>query len=125
MKIIIILALCFIFTEANAQKVTADVYRNRMVKTITGTSISCDSNNIFAKTISTNTIFTFSNMPVAQWITVFITNTGSYTVTWTGVTWSGGSGAAPVQTTGAKTDIWSFIKIGEIIYGAIPSQNYY
>lgn len=123
MKIIILILLCFLFTEANAQKVTADVFKNRTAKVITGTSIACDSNQIFTKTISANTTFTFSNMPVSQWITVLITNTGSYTVTWTGVTWSGG--IAPIQTTGAKTDMWAFIKIGSIIYGAIPSQNYY
>jgi len=112
--------------EANAQKVTADVYKNRNAKVITGTSIACDSNNIFTKTLSANTTFTFSNMPVAQWITVFVTNTASnYTVTWSGVTWPGGSGAAPVQTIGAKTDMWAFIKIGSIIFGAIPTQNYY
>lgn len=123
MKIIILILLCFLFTEANAQKVTADVFKNRTAKVITGTSINCDSSQIFTKTLSANTTFTFSNMPVSQWITVFVTNTASnYTVTWSGVTWSGG--AAPVQTIGVKTDIWSFIKIGSIIYGATPSQNY-
>jgi hypothetical protein len=48
---------------------------------------------------------------------VRLTNTASnYTVTWPTVKWSGG--AAPTMTTGAKTDIYTFIYDGTDVFGS-------
>jgi hypothetical protein len=70
-----------------------------------------------SKTLAANTTFTFSNAIDGKTIIVFITNTASnYTVTWPTVLWSGG--AAPTQTVGAKTDIYTFVKAGANIYGS-------
>lgn len=88
---------------------------------VTGTNVDWSTGNVFSKTITGNTTFTFSNPLDGQTIVFAVTNTGSFTVTWTGVTWSGG--VAPVQTTGAHTDVYTFIKIGSVIYGGVI-QNY-
>lgn len=78
--------------------------------------------NTFSKTLSANATFTFSNLVDGENRTMFITNTaGNYTVTWPAVTWSGG--VTPVQTTGAKTDIYTFIRSNGIIYGT-AIQNF-
>jgi hypothetical protein len=77
----------------------------------------------FSKTLSANTTFTFSNATDGEVIIVAVTNTASnWTVTWPSVTWSGGS--APVQSTGANTDVYTFAKIGTTIYGsAVQASN--
>lgn len=78
--------------------------------------------NVFYKTLSANTVFTFSNLIDGQTIIVAVTNTASnYTVTWPTVSWSGGT--APTQTIGVKTDVYTFVKIGPTIYGAVI-QNF-
>lgn len=90
---------------------------------ISGTSIDWATGNVFTKTLSANTTFTFSNQSSGQTIVVRITNTASnYTVTWPGsVLWSGGT--APVQTIGAKSDVYTFIHDGTSIYGSVV-QNF-
>lgn len=76
----------------------------------------------FSKTLGANTTFTFSGAADGQTIVVAVTNTASnYTVTWPTVSWSGG--AAPTQTVGAKTDVYTFAKIGSVIYGSAV-QNF-
>jgi hypothetical protein len=76
----------------------------------------------FTKTLAANTTFTMSNATDGRTIVVAVTNTASnYTVTWTGVTWSGGT--APVQTIGVKTDVYTFVKVGAVIYGSAV-QNF-
>lgn len=71
----------------------------------------------YSKTLSANSTFTFSNSADGMTIIVALTNTASnYTVTWPTVLWSGG--AAPTQTIGAKTDVYTFVKIGSTIYGS-------
>ena len=70
------------------------------------------------KTLSANTTFTFSNAADAKTIIVAITNTVSnYTVTWPTVNW--GAAGAPTQSVGANTDIYTFVQINSIIYGAV------
>ena len=77
---------------------------------------------LYTKTLSANTTFTFSNLTAGQAINVRLTNTASnYTVTWPTVKWPGGT--APVMTTGAKSDIYSFFYDGTDIYGSYV-QNY-
>jgi hypothetical protein len=79
----------------------------------------------FSKTLSASTTFTFANSLPGQEIRVAITNTvANYTVTWPSsptLKWSGGS--APVQTVGAKTDVYTFVNIGGVIYGSVV-QNF-
>lgn len=70
------------------------------------------------KTLSANTTFTFANAADAKIIIVALTNTASnYTVAWPSVVWAGGS--APVQTVGAKTDMYTFTQINGTIYGSV------
>lgn len=70
-----------------------------------------------SKTLAANTTFTFSNAKDGQTVVVDLLNTASnYTVTWPTVLWSGG--AAPTMTTGAKHDIYTFVKIGSNIFGS-------
>ena len=90
---------------------------------IASSDINWATSNTYTKTLSANTTFTFSNGLTGQTINVALTNTASnYTVTWPGtVKWSGGS--APTQTTGAKTDIYTFINIGGTVYGSVV-QNF-
>ena len=79
----------------------------------------------FSKTLSASTTFTFANSLPGQEIRVAITNTASnYAVTWPAsptLKWSGGS--APTQTIGAKTDVYTFVNIGGVIYGSVV-QNF-
>lgn len=78
--------------------------------------------SVFTKTLAANSTFTFSNMADGQTIYVALTNTASnYTVTWPTVKWS--NGFTPVQTTGAKTDLYCFTKIGSDVFGTF-TQNY-
>ena len=79
----------------------------------------------FSKTLSASTTFTFANSLPGQEIRVAITNTvANYTVAWPAsptLKWSGGS--APTQTIGAKTDVYTFVNIGGVIYGSVV-QNF-
>lgn len=70
----------------------------------------------FTKSISSNSTFTFSNTAEGETIYVKVTTSGSQTVTWPTVQWSGG--VQPTQTT-TGTDIWQFVKIGSTIYGSV------
>lgn len=102
-------------------------------QSIASTGIDWSTGNVFKKTLSANTTFTFSNLKDGQTIVVELTNTASnYTVTFpttspANVFWVGGGGTAganqPVQTTGAHTDIWTFIYNGTSIHGSVV-QNY-
>lgn len=90
--------------------------------TIAASAIDWSLGSTFTKTLSANMTFTFANAVDGRTIVVAITNTASnYTVSWTGVTWSGGT--APTQTTGAKTDVYTFVKVGSAIYGSVV-QNF-
>ena len=89
---------------------------------ISASDIDWNASQTHSKTLSANTTFTFSNATDGQTIVVAVTNTASnYTVTWPTVSWSGG--VAPTQTTGAKTDVYTFIKVGTTIYGSAV-QNF-
>jgi len=91
------------------------------VTAIASSAMDWSLSNTFSKTISANTTFTFATSTSGQMVTVAITNTGSFTVTWPTVSWV--AGTAPTQTTGAKTDIYTFIKVGSTIYGT-AIQNF-
>lgn len=72
----------------------------------------------FHKTLAANTVFTFSNDQEGKTIIAAITNTaGNFTASWpAAVQWANGS--EPVLTLGAKTDVFTFVKINGIIYGS-------
>jgi hypothetical protein len=90
---------------------------------ISASAIDWATSQSFSKTLGANTTFTFSNTKDGQTIVVALTNTASnYTVTWPTVIWSGG--AAPTQTIGAKTDVYTFIKIGSTIFGSVVQNMY-
>lgn len=80
-------------------------------------------NHTFYKTLGANSTFTFSNTVEGKTIIVALTNTASnYTVTWpVSVKWRLGS--APIQSTGAVTDIYTFVRINGVIYGS-AIQNF-
>ncbi len=70
----------------------------------------------FSKTLAAGgNTFTFSNTNDGQTIVVVLTGAAS-TVTWPTVEWAGG--VAPTQTASGK-DVYTFIKIGSTIYGAV------
>jgi hypothetical protein len=90
----------------------------------TATSISAfdidwtNPNYGFYKTLAANATFTFSNVIEGKTISVAITNTASnYTVAWpAGIKWP--NGIIPTQTTGARTDVYTFIRLNSVTYGA-------
>lgn len=99
------------------------------VTTLTGTTsvdIDWSLSNTFVKTLSGTpgaaTTITFSNTTSGQIITIALTNTASnYTVVWPAISWVGN--VAPTQTIGAKTDIYTIIKINSTFYGSYV-QNF-
>lgn len=96
--------------------------RESTATAIAASAIDWSAASTFTKTLSANTTFTFSNATDGQTIVVALTNTASnYTVTWPTVSWTGG--AAPTQTIGAKTDVYTIIKIGSVYYGSVV-QNF-
>lgn len=94
-----------------------------VVLSTTTPAINWNSSTSFSWTLAGNSSPTFSNNTNGWDITVAITNTVlNYTVTWpTGIKWQGGS--QPTQTTGAKTDIWTFKQFGSVIYGAVHPNH--
>lgn len=98
------------------------VAQNVATNAVAAAEIDWSKGPSHSKTLSANTTFTFANALDGQTINVAITNTaGNYTVTWPTVQWSGGT--APTQTVGAKSDVYTFTKIGSTIFGA-ASQNH-
>lgn len=94
---------------------------------VTNDTLFATTGSVFTKTLSSSVTFKISGLADGQIVTFAVTNTASnYTVAWSalgGLTlyWSGGS--APTQTTGAKTDVYSFQRIGNNIFAA-AIQNF-
>ena len=94
---------------------------------VTNDTVFASTGSVFTKTLSASVTFKISGLSDGQIITFAVTNTASnYTVAWSAlggqtIVWSGGT--TPTQTTGAKTDIYSFQRIGSNIYGAVI-QNF-
>ena len=86
--------------------------------TLTGTNTNIDwsLSSIYTQSLTGNTTYTFSNSKDGQVILARITNTGTYTVTWPTIKWP--TGGAYVQSTGSKTDVYTFFKDGSGIYGS-------
>lgn len=84
---------------------------------IGASAIDWSTGSVFTKTLGANTTFTFSNQTSGQTIVVRLTNTASnYTVTWPTVKWPGGT--VPVMSTGATSDVYTFVYDGTNIYGS-------
>lgn len=92
---------------------------NAASSSIGASNIDWSLSNAFFKTLGANTAFTFSNETDSQSIVVAITNTaGNFTATWpAGVLWANAS--EPVLTLGAKTDVFTFVRINSILYGSV------
>jgi hypothetical protein len=88
-------------------------------------TIDWNNGNCKIKSLSANTTFNMINTINGAQITVVVYNGGNYTIAWTcseaPILWS--NGIPPVQTTGGKTDIYSFIRAGGKIYGTFI-QNF-
>lgn len=92
---------------------------NAASSSIGASNIDWSLSNTFYKTLGANTTFTFSNESDSQSIVVAITNTaGNFTASWpAGVLWANGS--EPVLTLGAKTDVFTFVRINAVLYGSV------
>lgn len=76
---------------------------------------------VYTKTLGANTTFTFSNLAVGT-IVVRLTNTASnYTVTWPTVKWPGG--VAPTMSTGARSDVYTFVYDGTNVFGSYVQES--
>lgn len=73
----------------------------------------------FYGTLTENTTYAFSNTKDGQSISIAITQAASVkTVTWPSVKWSGG--VAPTMSVGSgKVDVYTFIKVNGVFYGAV------
>lgn len=85
---------------------------------LAGTVIDWRVAEVFTDTLSANTSYDFANVQNGKTIVVAVTNApGDFSVSWpASVRWPGG--AAPAQTKGGKTDIYTFIAIGPFLYGS-------
>lgn len=111
-------------TTAAAANQALTVAAVALTETSNATTIDWSLGNSFTLTLNGNlNTVTFSNTVDGQCITVAILNTASnYTVTWgNSIKWA--TGSQPVQTIGAKTDIWTIIKMGSTYYGSVV-QNF-
>lgn len=87
-------------------------------------TIDWSSGNVFNYTITGNTTFSFTNNRDGQTIVLAVRNTGlnNFTNTWpSSVRWP--YNTTPTQTSGAFTDVYTFIKMGTGIF-ANTVQNY-
>lgn len=101
---------------------TTASYKQKSVVTIADSVINCNLSNTFQKTLGANQRFVIENIGDGQTINIAVTNTAdNYTVLF--VTPTGGldikwaDATAPTLTLGVKTDIFSFVRIGAVIYG--------
>jgi hypothetical protein len=87
-------------------------------------NINWSNGNSFIKVLTGNTTLNLSNTVDGQNVIIAVSNPSTYTLSWTAdvnIKWSGDK--VPVQTTGNKTDIYSFIRLGDAIYGTYK-QNF-
>ena len=93
-----------------------------VTETLASNVINWSNTDSFATTLSANTTLSFASNSDGFRINVAVTNTANnWTVTWPTVKWAN-SASAPVQSTGANTDVWSFIQFGNTIYGAVVQR---
>lgn len=84
---------------------------------IASTVIDWSLGDAFYQTLTTNRVFTFSNLQDGQSITVDLTQGASaYTVTWPTTTWTGGT-TPEMSTTNGVTTTYHFHRQNGIVYG--------
>ena len=95
------------------EEVQATAYIETAIS-VPSTTIDCDEGNVFYKTISANTTFTFDYSGVnlttndAYAFTLILTVSGTRTVTWpASVNWPGGT--APDAPASGETDVFVFV----------------
>jgi hypothetical protein len=89
----------------------------------TSKTIALTNGTVQTCTLTGNCTFTMPTATAGKSFTLFLSSgSGSFTATFTGVKWSGGT-APVITTTASKVDILSFISDGTSWYGAF-SQNY-
>lgn len=79
-------------------------------------AIDWSAGQVFTKTISGNSTFTFTNSVDGETIILILTTTGAFTATFPTTKWPGGS--QPVQTS-TGTDVYTFIKTGSTFYASV------
>ena len=85
---------------------------------LTSTSIDWSSAEVFVDTLNASVSYYFDNTLDGKTIVVAITNPNSHSVTWPStIKWP--YGRPPVQSGGGRTDVWTFIRINAIVYGAV------
>ena len=96
-----------------SEEVQATCYLETAIS-VPSTAIDCDEANVFYKTISANTTFSFSYAGInltsndAYSFTLILTASGARTVTWpASVDWAGG--AAPDAPADGETDVYVFV----------------
>lgn len=82
--------------------------------TPSASQIDWKQSNVFVKSISANTTFTFANTQSGQSITVYVTDTNSSTVTWPTIRWPGAS--TPVQTVSGRA-MYQIRNVAGTFYG--------
>lgn len=92
-------------------------YSNVEVEVISALNIDWDQSNVFSKSVSTDTTFTFSNDKSGQTLLVEVSNTDSsaHTIDFPGsVLWPDGD---PITDIAANSiNLYSFVKIGSNIH---------
>lgn len=76
-------------------------------------------------TLTGNATFTFSNFSAGQSVLLMVRQdaTGSRTITWPTIRWSGGT-APTLTTTGSKEDHIMLFYDGTDYFGSVAGQNY-
>ena len=86
---------------------------------VSALDIDWEQGNLFTKALGANSAMTFSNERNGKTITVVVTSSGAYTITWpAAVKWVGGT--EPTMTSGnGKIDIFAFFNDGVATYGSV------
>ena len=107
--------------------VTVTNYTETLYTANTGTAITVSLTNgtVQQLTLTGNATITMPTASAGKSFVIMLKQdaTGSRTVTWSGVTWPGGT-APTVTSTANKQDIYSFFSDGTNWYGATIGQNY-
>lgn len=96
---------------------TSDLFNGRATTVLTGTTPTIDwsTSNNYYELLTGNTTIAMTKSVAGQKIFVSLVNSGtSYTVTWTGVSWPGGT--TPTQTA-SGTDLYILQNVAGTIYG--------
>ena len=92
--------------------------------TSTAITVSLSNGTVQVLTLTGSPTITMPSAVAGKSFIIYLkTGSGSYTVTWSTVKWSGGT-APTVTATASKMDIYSFFSDGTNWYGVTVGQNY-